>query len=91
MCQASVKPFSKIISFETYSPMRTGEQCLLCGKLDQLFRNLQPRAGLVCVKVAQSCLTLCDCMDYTVYGILQARILNWVAVPFSRGFSQPRD
>ena len=31
------------------------------------------------------CLTLCDPMDYTVHGILQARILEWVAVPFSRG------
>ena len=39
----------------------------------------------------QSCLTLCDPMDYTVYGILQARILEWVAFPFSRGSSQPRD
>ena len=43
------------------------------------------------VKVAQSCLTLCDPMDYTVHGILQARILEWVAVPFSRRSSQPRD
>ena len=42
------------------------------------------------VKVAQSCPTLCNPMDYTVYGILQARILEWVAVPFSRGSSQPR-
>ena len=42
------------------------------------------------VKVAQSCLTLCDPMDYTVRGILQARILEWVAFPFSRGSSQPR-
>ena len=41
------------------------------------------------VKVAQSCLTLCDPMDYTVRGILQARILEWVAFPFSRGSSQP--
>ena len=30
-------------------------------------------------------------MDYTVRGILQARILKWVAFPFSRGSSQPRD
>ena len=30
-------------------------------------------------------------MDYTVRGILQARILEWVAFPFSRGSSQPRD
>ena len=43
------------------------------------------------VKVAQSCLTLCDPMDHTVHGILQARILEWVAIPFSRGSSQPRD
>ena len=33
-----------------------------------------------------SCLTLCDPMDYTVHGILQARILEWVALPFSRGY-----
>ena len=43
------------------------------------------------VKVAQSCPTLCDPMDYRVYGILQARILEWVAFPFLRGSSQPRD
>ena len=43
------------------------------------------------VKVAQLCLTLCDPMDYTVLGILQARILEWVAFPSSRGPSQPRD
>ena len=43
------------------------------------------------VKVVQSCLTLCDPMDYTLHRILQARILEWVAFPFSRGSSQPRD
>ena len=43
------------------------------------------------VKVAQSCPDLCDPMGYTVHGILQARILEWVAFPFSRGSSQPRD
>ena len=43
------------------------------------------------VKVAQSCLTLCDPMDYRVHGILQARILEWIAFPFSRGSSQHRD
>ena len=42
------------------------------------------------VKVVQSYPTLCDPIDYTVLGILQARILEWVAVPFSRGSSQPR-
>ena len=44
--------------------------------------------------VAQSCLTLCDCMDYNhpgsfVHGIFQARILEWVDMPSSKGSSQP--
>ena len=43
------------------------------------------------MKVAQSCPTLWDPKDYTVHGILQARILERVAVPFFRGSSQPRD
>ena len=48
------------------------------------------------VNITQSCLPLCDPMDYSlpgssVHGILQARILEWVAVPFSRGSPQPRD
>ena len=42
------------------------------------------------VLIAQYCLTLCNLMDYnlpgsSVHGILQARILEWVAIPFSRG------
>ena len=40
--------------------------------------------------MAQLCLTLCDPMDYKVHGILQARLLECVAFPFSRGSSQPR-
>ena len=43
------------------------------------------------VKVAQLCPTLCNPVDCTVQGILQARILEWVAFPFSRGSSQPKD
>ena len=43
------------------------------------------------VKVAHSCLSLCNPMDYTVHEILQARIPHWVALPFSRWSSQPRD
>ena len=47
-------------------------------------------------KLLQSCLTLCDPMDCSppgssVHGILQTRILEWVAMPSSRGSSQPRD
>ena len=43
------------------------------------------------VKAAQWSLTLYNPMDYTVHGILQTRPLEWVAMPFSRGSSQPRD
>ena len=38
------------------------------------------------MKVAQSCLTLCNPMDYTVHGVLQARTLEWVAFSFYQGF-----
>ena len=41
--------------------------------------------------VSQSCPAVCDPMDYSVRGILQDRILEWVAFPFSRGSPQPRD
>ena len=40
------------------------------------------------VKVAQR-VQLCDPMDYTVHGILQAQILEWIAYPFSSGSSDP--
>ena len=47
-------------------------------------------------EVAQLCLTLCDPMDFSlpgssIHGIFQARILEWVAISFSRGTSPPRD
>ena len=47
-------------------------------------------------EVAQSCPTLCNPVDCSppgssIHGILQARILEWVAIAFSRGSSQPRD
>ena len=50
----------------------------------------------VCVLVAKLCLTLCDTMDCSLPGssvheIFQARILEWVAIPFSSGSSRPRD
>ena len=53
----------------------------------------------VCVRVrarAQSCPALCDAMDrsslgFSVHGILQARTVEWVAIPFSRRSSRPRD
>ena len=49
-----------------------------------------------CCVVAKSCLTFCDTMDYSppgssVHGVLLARILEWVAISFSRGSSQTKD
>ena len=41
------------------------------------------------LQAAQSSPTLCDPMDYTLHGILQARILEWVAAPFSRDLPNP--
>ena len=43
------------------------------------------------VKITQTHTTLCDPKDYIIHGILQARILEWVTFPFSRGSSQLRD
>ena len=54
-------------------------------------RLLLGRNESVKVKASQLCPTLCIPMDYAVHGILQARILEWVAFPLSRGYSQPRD
>ena len=50
----------------------------------------------MCILVTQSCQTLCNPVDCSpsgssVHGVLQARILEWVAMPSSRGSTQPRD
>ena len=55
-----------------------------------------PIIVVIVVLVDQSCVTLCDPMDYSLWGpsvrgILQAIVLDWVAIPFSRGYSWPRD
>ena len=53
------------------------------------------REGTQFCSVAQACPTLCDPMDCnlpgSIHGILQARILEWVAISFSKGSSRPRD
>ena len=62
------------------------------GRSDDSWEKPQgKRLGHLNVKVTQLGLTPCNPMDYTVHGILQARILEWVAFPFSRGSSQPRN
>ena len=57
-------------------------------------KSLQWKLGLGIWSL--SCLTLCDPMDYSlpgssVHGIFQARVLEWIAISFSRGSSRPRD
>ena len=69
-------------------------------KGNKIIRQLLQYYVCVCVSVyvlvVQSCPTLCNPMDCSwpgssIHGILQARILEWVVMPFSRGLSQPRD
>ena len=60
------------------------------------FLKASDHTSVVVVLVTHSCLTLYDPMDcsppgFSVQGILQARILEWIAIPFSRGSSWPRD
>ena len=68
-----------------------------CVKPSMYFHLSQERSeSEVKLSVAQSCLTLCDLMDCSppgssVHGILQASILEWLVIPFSRGSLQPRD
>ena len=77
---------------------RTGVSCIPSGFLTSWATREAQLTFMKKVKmlVAQSCLTLRNPMDYTPLGfsvprILQARILEWVAIPFSRGSSRPRD
>ena len=56
-----------------------------------LNNKLESESESVKVQVTQSSLTLCDPMDFTVHGILQARILEWVAFPFSRVLGAGRE
>ena len=75
---------------------RSGLQVLHEGKKRALLVLSLSLSLQVVLLVARSCLTFCGPMDYSppgssVHGILQARILEWGATPFSRGSSRPRD
>ena len=85
-----------LLNYSSFVPVRgiTSQ-----GSFTKLKPYVRARARVcvcVCVCVVQSCLTLCDLTDCSlpgssVQGILQARILEWVVIPFSRGSSRPRD
>jgi len=71
------------------SPSSIGSlACLHFQPLEWYYLHIRKKVKM---KVVQSCPILCNPMDYTVHGILHARILEWVAFPFSRGSSQHRD
>ena len=77
---------------ETLVFVRTADVTLVNKETVILLLGLQ----LFCAKLLQFCLTLCNPIDCSplgssVHGILQARILEWVAMPSSRGSSGPRD
>ena len=78
--------FSSITYMLTGVPLTSLEQFPIA-----ISENASRLSSSVKVKVAQSCPTLCDPMDYILRGILQAKTLEWVAFPFSSGYSQPRD
>ena len=73
------------------NPMERGTWLATIHGVTGVGHDLVTKPRALKVKVAQSCLTLCDPEDYMVHWILQARILEWVAFPFSRGSSQYRD
>ena len=77
------RQFGNLSNFKhsSYSPRHFSWRCIILAAF---------------ILVAQSCPTLCNSVDCSppgssVHGILQARILKWVAIPFSRGSSWPRD
>ena len=74
----------------------TSSHVFLHFKLFWPIHKVDRRVMYVCAQLLQLCLTLCDPVDCSLrdssaHGILQARILERVAIPFSRGSSQPRD
>ena len=98
--QARVLEWAAISFFKGSSQPSNQTQlpCISCIGRQILYHWCHLGNPLMKVKllVAQLCLTLCghiDCswLGFSVHEILQARMLNWVAIPFSRGSSQPRD
>ena len=91
-CWPQAFPLSDVCPSVFSSPCIRRDHSLSCHSLTETTAKLPlgPRGG------AQSCLTLWDLVDCSppgssVHGILQARILEWVAISYSRGSSQPRD
>ena len=91
-------PPSSILKLESGALQPAAQRCLLLRCRRVLGAGSVVLFRVVCVhaRVLQSCPTLCDPMDHgspgsSVWGILQARSLEWVAMPSSKGSSWPRD
>ena len=95
---SSVAPFSSCprLSYLLYLGMKPTKKTHVPYRKNGATPSPDIWAWCLLVLVTQSCPTLCDPMDCSppgsaVHGILQARILEWVAIPFSRGSSPPRN
>ena len=88
--------YYRLLQYNACHPTYFLDYCKLwTGTIRPAFRTV-PGMYVVCAKLLQSCLTLCDSLDCnpldsSVQGILQARILEWFALPLCRGSSWPRD
>ena len=100
MCRWFTVVFFYVSVLTLYLPSIWGHICLCCCEIifnhsDRLKLSLQSEICVMCA-VTRLCLILCDPMDWSlpgssVQGILQARILEWDAISFSRGSSWLRD
>ena len=82
--------------FSSYALLSSHVGWFTKGQGGQLLKSLSKSVQWVWSEVAQSCPTLCDPMDCSlsgssVHGIFQARVLEWIAISFSRGSSRPRN
>ena len=75
-----------------YDPVWAGSSTPLRGSVNKHCFLWQVWASVQFSSVTQSCLTVCTCLEgSSMQGILQARLLEWVAISFSRGYFQPRN
>ena len=89
-------PFLPVFTFTSMTPFFFQFNGALTDFLGKIKLTRSKTSLEVESEVAQSCPTLCNPMDCSlpgssIHGILQARVLDWVAISFSRGSSQPRD
>ena len=96
LCLFDIRRFTVSLFFILLSLLYVKITLVQADPKKKLTRSLVSKALESESEVTRSCPTLCDPVDCSlpgssVHGILQARILEWVAISFSRGSSQPRD